>query len=253
MKTSPKQLGMVDRFGRAMPLQEVYRSSTDFVFKQVSTGAMDYNTAVRTASRNIARYGVRTINYRSGTSTSLEAAVRRNVMGGMGLMQERISQYAHDDVGADGWEISAHAASAPDHEPYQGRQFSDEEYLELNGRLHRRIGTLNCGHVAHPIILGVSQPQYTDEQLQALKDDNTKGVTVDGKHYSMYEATQQQRKIERTIRAQKRKVMMATDDEKRTQRARLTILRQEYKRFSQSAGLRTEDERIYVAGFGRAG
>ena len=45
-------------------------------------------------------------------------------------------------MGCEGWEISAHAASAPDHEPIQGLQYSDAEYTALNNSLVRRIGTL---------------------------------------------------------------------------------------------------------------
>ena len=133
----------------------------DFAFKQVSTGATDYNTAIRQATKHLAEKGVRTIDYESGVHTSLEAAVRRNVMGGLGLMQEQITQANHDAFGCDGWEISAHANSAPDHEPIQGKQYSDAAYTALNNSLVRRIGTLNCGHAAFPIILGVSTPQYT--------------------------------------------------------------------------------------------
>ena len=139
-------------------MQEVYHKCMDFAFMQVSTGAADYNTAIRQATKNLADKGVYVIEYGSGVHTSLEAAVRRNVMGGLGLMQEQISQRTHDDLGADGWEIDAHSNSAPDHEPIQGHQYSDADYAALNNSLIRRIGTLNCGHSAHPIILGVSPP-----------------------------------------------------------------------------------------------
>lgn len=261
-------LGMVDPFGNALPLQDAYRKSMDYAFEQVFTGAADYNTAIRRATANLAKYGLRTITYedsvrivngvefRRKIHTSLEAAVRRNIMGGLGLMQEQISQYNHDTLGADGWEISAHANSAPDHEPIQGKQYSDAEYQVLNGSLQRRIGTLNCGHAAFPIVLGVSSPQYTEEQLEAFRRDNVDGITYQGKHYTGYEATQQQRALERAIRAQKRRVLIAneTSDEERqqTDKTRLTLLNQEYRRFSNAAGLRTERERAQVAGFGRA-
>lgn len=250
-----KTLGMVDPFGRALPLQDVYRSCTDFAFKQVVTGATDYNTAIRTACANIAKYGVRTIDYESGVHTSLEAAVRRNIMGGLGLMNEQITQQNHDDLGCDGWEISAHANSAPDHEPIQGKQYSDAEYTALNNSLVRRIGTLNCGHVAFPIILGVNSPQYTPEQLRQFREDNEKGITYEGRHYTGYEATQMQRKIERSIRAQKNRILIdeATGDAEKlqTDRIKLRQLNAEYKRFSAAAGLRTEPERAQVAGFGK--
>lgn len=248
-------LGMVDPYGNALPLQEVYRSCTDYAFKQVITGATDYSTALRRATKNLTEHGVLTIDYESGVRTSLEAAVRRNIMGGLGLLQEQVSQQNHDDLGADGWEISAHANSAPDHEPIQGKQYTDAEYEALNNSLVRRIGTLNCGHASFPIILGVNEPQYTVEELEKFRQDNANGVMVDGKHYTGYEATQMQRRIERTIRKQKRRVLAAEasgdKDAQTVAKARLQRLNQEYRRFSKAAGLRTELERLEVAGFGR--
>ena len=248
-------LGMVDPFGYPQPLQDAYRKACDFAFEQVFTGAADYNTAIRQATKRLADRGVVSIDYKSGISTSLEAAVRRSVMGGLGLMQEQISQQNHDDMGADGWEISAHAASAPDHEPIQGKQYSDAEYQELNGRLKRRIGTLNCGHAAFPIILGISSPQYTAAQLKKLREDNAQGIDYEGRHYTKYQATQMQRKIERSIRRQKRRVLVdeTVGDQERliTDQIRLRRLSEEYRRFSKAAGLRTQPERARAAGFGR--
>lgn len=248
-------LGMVDPFGNALPLQDVYRSCTDFAFKQVITGAADYNTAIRRATKNLAEKGVLTIDYASGVHTSLEAAVRRNIMGGLGLMQEQITQHNHDELGCDGWEISAHANSAPDHEPIQGKQYSDAAYEALNNSLVRRIGTLNCGHAAFPIILGVNEPQYSPEELEKFREDNAAGITYEGKHYTGYEATQMQRKLERSMRLQKRRILTAEatgdKDALAVAQTRLQRLRQEYSRFSKAAGLRTQEERIQVAGFGR--
>lgn len=248
-------LGMVDPFGNALPLQDAYRKCMDYAFEQVFTGAADYNTAIRRATKNLADMGVRVIDYESGAHTGLEAAVRRNIMGGLGLMQEQIAQQNHDDLGCDGWEISAHAASAPDHEPIQGKQYTDARYKALNGSLKRRIGTLNCGHAAFPVILGVNSPQYTAKQLREFREDNEKGVTYEGRHYTMYEATQQQRKVERSIRRQKGRILVdeaAGDAEKLTaDRIRLQRLNQEYARFSKATGLPTQRERAMVAGFGR--
>lgn len=247
-------LGMTDPYGNAQPLQAAYRQCMDFAFTQVSTGATDYNTAVREATRNLVNKGVCIIDYESGVHTSLEAAVRRNVMGGLGLMQEQISKQNHDDMGANGWEIDAHSNSAPDHEPIQGKQYSDADYEALNNSLVRRIGTLNCGHAAFPIILGVSLPQYSTAELEAMRDDNEKGIEYNGKHYTGYEATQRQRQLEAAIRKQKRRILVdeATGDTKKleTDRIKLQTLRQEYNRFSKAAGLRTQAERAEVAGFG---
>lgn len=248
-------IGFVCPDGQARELTMAYQQACDFAFMKASTGAQDYNSAIREATKNLADKGIVTINYESGVHTSLEAAVRRNVMGGLGLMQEQISKQNHDDFGCDGWEISAHAASAPDHEPIQGRQYSDAEYEKLNNSLVRRIGTLNCGHSASPIILGVDSPQYTDAELERFRQDNEKGIDYDGRHYTMYEATQRQRKLERAIRRQKRRILVAEqnpDDKERLQQAQIKyqVLNQEYKRFSKAAGLRLQHERMEMSGFG---
>lgn len=246
-------LGMVDPYGNVNPLRDTYRKCMDYAFEQVSSGAVDYNTAIREATRNLAAKGVEFIDYESGVTTSLEAAVRRNIMGALGLMQEQISQRNHDQYGATGWEIDAHSNSAPDHEPIQGKQYTDAEYETLNNSLVRRIGTLNCGHSAHPIVYGASIPQYTPEELEEMRQKNETGITFRGKHYTGYEATQRQRRLERAIRAQKRKILIdkATGDAEKleTDQIKLQLLRQDYKAFSKAAGLRTQHERLEKVGF----
>ena len=168
-------------------------------------------------------------------------------------MQEQISQQNHDDLGCDGWEISAHGGSAPDHEPFQGKQYPDKQYHNINNSLYRRIGTLNCGHSAMPIIMGVNSPQYTDEELEEFRKQNEEGVTVGDKHYTLYEATQRQRSIERSIRKRKRHILVDEelgDAEKLQQdQIHLQILRQRYHEFSKAAGLPEQYERLEKAGF----
>lgn len=247
-------LGFVNRDGVCRPLTEAFQKASQDAFFRVSTGAADYNIAVREATRELARQGIQTIDYESGVHTALDAAVRRNIMGGLGLMQEQISKQNHDDMGATGWEISAHFASAPDHEPIQGKQYSNADYTALNNSLVRRIGTLNCGHTAFPIILGVTPPQYTPAELEEMRQKNEAGVTYNGRHYTTYEATQAQRAKERAIRRQRRAVLVseALGDEKQLQndRIKLVTMEDEYARFSKETGLRTQTERLEVGGYG---
>ncbi|MGN0984121.1 MAG: phage minor capsid protein [Gemmiger sp.] len=253
-------MGMVAPDGKAYPLQKTYQKTMDAAFEKIFTGAQDYQSAIREATAQLAARGVLIIDYESGVHTSLEAATRRNMLGGMGLLVEQIEQKNHDELGCNGWEISAHANSAPDHEPYQGRQYSDAEFAALNGtaehpgKLKRRIGTLNCGHIASPIILGVDSPQYKPEELAEFRRKNAEGVSFEGRHYTGYEATQMQRRLERSIRLQKRReiVAKASGDQIRLQaaRTRKQILQQRYAEFSAAAGLRTQAQRLEVAGFG---
>lgn len=246
-------MGFVTPNGTAVGLTEAYRQSCDYAFQKVVTGAQDYASAIREATRGLVEKGILRLDYESGVHTSMEAAVRRSVMGGLGLLDEKITRYNHDELGCDGWEISAHMGSAPDHEPFQGKQYSDARYESLNNSLRRRIGFLKCGHAAMPIILGVNEPQYTDAELEEMRRKNEEGVTYEGRHMTLYEATQRQRALERQIRKQKRRILVdeKTGDEEKlqTDQIRYRLLEGEYKKFSKAAGLRLQHERMEMPGF----
>ena len=246
-------MGFVGPDGRFLELTEAYQRACDFAFEKVTTGAQDYNSAVRDATRGLAQKGIRVLDYASGVHRSLEAAVRQNVMGGLGIMVEQITQQNHDMLGCDGWEISAHMGSAPDHEPIQGKQYSDAEYARLNNSLVRRIGTLGCGHTKMPIIMGVNEPQYTDTELEEFRQQNEAGITYNGQHYTLYEAEQRQRKLETAIRDREHRILidehLGDKDKLQTDQIRLQVLKQEYNRFSKAAGLPMQYERMETAGF----
>lgn len=246
-------MGFIGPDGKCEELSKAYEKTCDFAFQKAATGAQDYASIIREATRNLADKGIRTIDYESGTHASLEAAVRRNLMSGLGLMNEQILQQNHDDLGCDGWEISAHGGCAPDHEDIQGKQYSDKEFEKLNNSLDRRIGTLNCGHSAMPIIMGVNDPQYTDEELKKFRQQNEAGIDFEGKHYTLYEAQQRQRRLESSVRKTKRKILIdeSTGDAEKLQwdQIRLVRLQEEYHRFSKAANLPEQYERMEKAGF----
>ena len=242
--------------GKVQPLQTAYARAMDFAFRQVATGTLDLNTAIRRAVTPLAKRGLRTIEQKSGRSVGIEYACRRYIMDQLGQLDDEIQHADHDALGCDGWEISAHAACAPDHEPIQGRQYGDAEFEKLNNSLQRRIGHLNCGHTANPIILGVNAPQYTEEQLRELADANERGVTYNGQHYTLYEAGQEQSRLENAVRTCKRHILMnrETGDAKnlKNNQIRLRVLQSEYGKFCKATGLPTRTERLQTAGFGRS-
>ena len=255
--TGTTVIGFDDASKQFHSLDEAIHKACDFAFEKVSSGAQDYGSAVRDATRQLANKGIMSFDYASGVKTEMGAAVRSNVIGGLGLMQVQSAQRNHDVLGANGWEISAHAAPAPDHEPIQGKQYSDEAYKKLNDSLVRRIGTLNCGHSAHPIILGVSEPQYTSAQLARMRNENDKGTYFKGEHFSTYEATQRQRAYERAIRKSKRRISVTESemavkgspilqDQLQIDKTKLRLLNKEYRDFSKATGLRLQRERLWV-------
>lgn len=241
--------------GQVLPLQDAYARALDFAFRETATGVLDMETAIRRAVTPLAKRGLRTIEQKSGRSIGIEYACRRYIMDQLGALDDEVQKANHDMLGCDGWEISAHAACAPDHEPIQGRQYSDAEYEQLNNSLQRRIGHLHCGHTASPIILGVNAPQYTEAELKQFAEDNEKGFTYNGKHYTLYQAGQEQATMENAIRNLRREIL--ADEETKSpdlqkHQIRLRVLQSEYTRFCKAAKLPTRNERLQVAGFSRS-
>ena len=83
--------------------------------------------------------------------------------------------------------------------------------------------------------------------------ENEEGITIAGKHYTLYEATQRQRKYERKIRHQRHRILIAEklNDKEQLQTAQIKMIRlqEEYVRFSKAAELPVDHARMEVAGF----
>ncbi|MDE7194971.1 MAG: phage minor capsid protein, partial [Oscillospiraceae bacterium] len=234
----------------------VYSSMTDFLRKQmdmahmkVASGVTDYNTAVRQACRALSDSGLRTVYYESGRSDRIEVAVRRALMTSVSQVTQRISEQNAEEFGADGWEISAHAGARPSHAIYQGRQFPNSQYETIVRPL---IEDYNCRHSAFPIIMGVSQPAYTEEELTNI---DPPPFTYEGRTYTAYQAQQQMRKMERAMRKQKDRCIAAdaAGDKDTFTAASIKLRRQKdiYEDFCKTAGTYTEYERTFVQGYDR--
>lgn len=240
-----------DFLGRVyyLSMTDMYRREMDSAHMKVVTGVTDYMTAIRQACNKLAASGVRTIDYESGRSDRIEVAARRTLLTSVAHVTHRISEQNGEELGADGWEMSAHSGSRPSHEVYQGRQYTQEQYERIIKPL---ISEPNCRHDVFPIILGVSEPVYTEEELQNIDQPP---FTYEGRTYTAYEASQQMRKMERAMRKQKDRCIVAdaAGDEESFTTASIKLRRQKdiYEDFCKAADSYTQYERTYVAGYDR--
>ena len=238
-------LNLSDTFGFKMgkqwlPVRNAYIAVVNKATLAVQTGALDYDTAIREEVKRLSDAGLSVVEWDSGYHRRLDSSIRMNVMEGVRQMNQEILNEAGEKF-ADGVEISAHDRPAPDHADIQGKQFTKEEYEKLNASLKRPIGTLNCMHIAFPIIYGVTEPSYTDEELRTMKENANKKYIWKGKELNGYECTQKQREYETEIRkAQDReKALRVAGDKEGADREhkRAVDLRKEYKAFSEHVGL----------------
>lgn len=254
-------------------LSKTYYSVVDEAVQTVQLGIEDYDTAMRRTLKQLAQSGLRTVQYHpeSGKlyTQSLEAAVKRNLLDGVRAINQGVQDVTGEQYGADGKEITVHEHSAPDHEPIQGHQFTNEEFEKLQnaepfedvqGRkfdaIERAIGEYNCYHYTYSIIIGVNKPNFTQAELDANIARNHKGYTDSkGKHHTLYECTQIQRQMERDIRQAKQSVMTgkAADDVILTAQAKVTLHEKQkaYREFSRACGLPQKPLNVHVTGYQR--
>lgn len=233
-----------------------YKEIIDQAVTNVSLGVQDFRGSIRQTLRTLGESGLRTMQYESGYTRRLDSAVRMNVLEGLRQVNQGVQERIGEDIGADGVEISAHGFCAPDHADIQGRQLTKKAY-EAWDKAHaypkRQIGKLNCQHYVMYIIMGVSEPVFSDEELEDLRKRNEEGVIFEGKHYTGYEATQIQRQLESQIRAEKDKQILAAaagDDElRRSSQKHINLLTNKYRQFSVASGLRVESKRTSVTGY----
>lgn len=240
-----------DFLGRVyyLSMTDMYRKEMDAAHMKVVTGAADYMTAIRQSCNKLAESGVRTIDYASGRSDRIEVAARRALLTSVAHVTHRISEENGEEMGADGWEMSAHSGARPSHAVYQGRQYTQAQYERIIKPL---ISEPNCRHDVFPIILGVSEPVYTEEELQNIDQPP---FVYEGRTYTAYEASQQMRKMERAMRKQKDRCIIAdaAGDEDSFTAASIKRRRQKdiYEDFCKAADSYTQYERTYVAGYDR--
>lgn len=249
-------------------ISNVYRETIDSALFNITQGKTTYDQEMRRIIKQLGTSGLKTIDYESGHIRRLDSAIRMNVLDGMRQLTNELQQQFGEEFGANGIEISVHSNPAIDHAPIQGHQFSNEEYNNMQNSLpfkdyegnqfnaiERHISEWNCYHYVFSIVLGVNKPEYSKEQLQTIIDKNNEGFILDGKHYTNYEGTQLQRKLETQIRRQKDLQILAkaSEDKELVQQAqrKITYLTTKYKQLSQISGLPTKMERLRVTGYRR--
>ena len=113
--------------------------------------------------------------------------------------------------------------------------FTETRYGEVDG-----LKGTNCTHNFYPF--------WKNTSVIPKNIREPKPVTVDGKSYTYYQATQKQREMERKIRALKRE-RNALDNNGIDSKEVKEEIRQktkEYKVFSQKVGIRPKDNRLRV-------
>ena len=264
LRNITRSMGFLVNAGRTMlPPAKAYQWALDAATLKVESGAISYGQAIKDAVRELASGGLRVVDYESGHRDQIDVAARRAVMTGVSQICAKYTEQSAEYLETPYFEVSAHSGARDkpgpspwsSHKEWQGKVYSiraDDIYPNIYevcglGSVDGLEGA-NCRHRRFPWVEGVSERTYNDEQLEHI--DDGLGCTFDGKTYTAYEATQEQRKVERTIRKLKREKAAYNaarlTDEKQAVNIKLRRLNAKYKVFSKAAGLPEQRERMKV-------
>lgn len=261
MENITKSLGFCLDYGNGKtvftPLSQVYTKYLDNAMMDIVTGTFDYNSVLRRVVTEMTNSGMRSIDYASGYTSRVNVAARKAVMTGVSNLTGKITEYNADKLGTDHYEVAWHAGARPTHALWQGRVWSMKQLHSVCG-----LGTpggllgINCYHEYYPFVVGISKRQYSDDWIREQNAKENDPKTFRGKTYTVYEAKQQQRKMETAMRAQRQKVNLlqegnADPDDVLTAKCKYQAQLQEYGDFSKKMDLKQERDRIYLDMQGR--
>jgi hypothetical protein len=262
-------------------LKDAYYDIIDEAILSVSQGKETYEQQISKIIKDIGESGLKVI-YENGYARRLDSSLRMNIADGLRQLHNTNMELFGNEFGSDGVEISVHAFSAIDHEPVQGRQFSTikpnenelseweklqegqaaKDYkgnsytLDHDGKNgHRPISTMNCQHYIFSIVLGVSNPAYSEEELEEFKNKNNEGFEFEDKHYTLYKGEQLLRRIELELRKAKDTQIMGRasgiKDDIINAQQRITTLTSKYNEILKASGLPSQLDKAKVSGYRR--
>lgn len=206
-----------DVYGNAVgstPLKGAFQNAIDEAVAAVSTGTIDFSTAMSKTIERLGASGVK-VSYASGVNRSLSAMVRQNILYGAKSAAQSYDEYIGQELGCDGFEVDAHPGCRPSHEFMQGRMYSYSGRKVIDGITYEdgaealdRLHDYGCLHFKTDVILGVSRPRYTKEELDRIHKETTELIEYDGREKTLYEWKQTQRKFERSVRNEQQKADM---------------------------------------------
>lgn len=223
------------------------------------SGQMSLQEATRKTIRELAQKGIPAFVDKRGREWSPEAYVMMDMRSTLGNTARAAQNARCDEYGINLIELSSHLGARPKCAIDQGKiysrdgtsgvttdgagnkihftPFSQTSYGQPDGILG-----INCGHVQYPFVPGINFQRY----FPYPKEENDR----------RYMQFQQQRAMERGIRAAKRECMMLqeTGDTEGLQKAslRLRNQREKYRAYCKETGLKQHNDRTQVYGYDRS-
>ena len=266
--TKTKAIKVLDANGKPVSFREQILKSFKEATDLVTSGKQDFYTTMRKTVLDLGGSGAR-VDY--GTvivdgkprriTRRLDTVVRQNMLYNGKMASREYNKQISKELGADGIEIDLHANSRPSHRFMEGKQYAKGHGVTVNGVEYegaidkgvydRLYVDYNCQHYETDIILGVSEPRYSHEELARLKAENERQFTIgdstgDGYFWSqrMRSAESEMRKIKGEINALKSTGGYSGEIKKKEKQ--LKAYKDKYDEISNVTGIKKDIKRLSV-------
>ena len=101
----------IDGVNKSVSLSNALVWACDKSLIEIQSGAKSYSEAIRGAVKALSDSGIRTVDFESGRTDSVDVAVRRAVMTGINQLNHRYAEQAMQELDTDLVEVSAHAGA----------------------------------------------------------------------------------------------------------------------------------------------
>lgn len=237
-------------------IQTAYYDAVDKAVMAVTSGATDFNTAMRDTLKSLGGSGLR-VNYGGGVTRRIDTVIRQNLLWGAKQASIAYNDMIGEELDCDGFEIDWHSNPRPSHEFMQGKQFAYGKARTVNGVYYpsgdealQRLQDYNCYHFKTPIILGVSEPTYSPEELERLNKQNAKIFKIGDVEGNGYFWSQKMRQLETEIRKQKDiKILAEASGDNilaKQYDARIGAFQKKYDEIAAVTGIKPDHERRAV-------
>ena len=270
-------------------LEQTYQDVIDKAIVSIAQGKTTFEQEMYQTIKDIGSSGIKTMDYESGRTMRFDSYFRMLAKDSLRELHNEEQQMFGKQFGSNMVEVSHHSNSAPDHiDTIDGKQFARIDVIKeqikkgiekeiklsdidnnrvkvkgkwyndfdsINNNLVRPVSTLNCYHYTFEGILGISKPEFTEEELKADKEKNITGFEYENKHYTLYEGQQLLRKIELELRKAKDEQILGRSsgiiENVENAQSKITVLTHKYKDVLKASGLPSKLERARVVGYHR--
>lgn len=237
----------------AYTTEQLFVQQANAAYMQVTSGAFDYDRAMKSACDNLSEQGVTSVYYRNGRPVhlSIEAAVRMNILTGVNQTASAVTMSDCEALSCDLVETSAHIGARPSHAAWQGKVFSlsgnSSKYPPFSvcglGTIEGICG-INCRHSYYPYFEGMEKHYTTDDLDEMAKQE----VEFDGQKMTRYDAEEKLRYMERNVRKYKRRAIVqeAGGVDNTAARAKIGEWQQRARDFTKQTGIARDSAREFV-------